>query len=171
MTGASYQKLLNPTPQWTSVKSWFEKRIICYRWFPLASLLVSPTIIQSVRVTHAASSFSPSFLTFDADACGSYFLYPLLDVFSSRPIGAINAEVPGVRVFSLSTYNFHRSEPPVGEMSCDPAKKSFCARSRKSDAYRKWLCFFISVCSKSCPKRYRSVSKLTQHQGKPEVSH
>jgi hypothetical protein len=60
-----------------------------------------------VRITHAASSFAPSFLTFDADACGSYLLYPLLDVISSRPVGTIYAEVPCVKVSSLSANNFH----------------------------------------------------------------
>lgn len=105
----------------------FGNRLICYRCFPPASLLITPIIIQRVRVTHAASSFSPSFLTFDANACGSYFLYPLLDVFSSRPVGAINAEVPGVRVYSLSANNLHRAKLCWIDHLCWWHKKFLCS--------------------------------------------
>jgi hypothetical protein len=109
-------------------------------------------VIKRVRVTLAAFSFSASFLTLDADACGSYFLYPLLDVFGSWPAGAINAEVPGVRVYFLSANNLHRGVV-LSDRSvmldidlCVPPRKSYTSGPTMApwlktlDNFTNWLC-------------------------------
>jgi hypothetical protein len=89
------------------------------------SLLVTLNSVQRVRVTHAASRFAPSFLTLFIDTCGSHFLYPLLDVISSWPIGTINAEVPYFGVLCLSANNFHCSVSGLREMGYRPDKEVF----------------------------------------------
>jgi hypothetical protein len=82
--------------------------LVAYR---MQVLLLISNSIQRVRITRETFSFLFSYLTFDANIgrCDSYFFHPLLCIIKSRPIGAINTEVPGVGVASLPANNFHGS--------------------------------------------------------------